>query len=167
MSSTFPVNSHRLDPYKNFKFRVKWDGREVAGISKVSAIKVSTEAIDWREGKDSSMVRKVPGRSKCEPVTLERGLSHDRQFIEWVRQVTNPGGTDDGGISLKAYRKPVTIDVHNLQGHKVMSITLNRAWPSEFQAVPELDANANAIAIQTLKLECEGFTLTDSEPQES
>ena len=158
---TFPGNTHRLDPYKNFKFRVKWDNRFVAGLSKMSALKRTTEAIEWREAGDpSSMVRKLPGRTKSEPLTLEAGLSQDRQFLDWAQQVSNPAG--DAAISLKNYRKEVTIEVLNEQGNPVLGFTLKRAWPSEFQAVPEMDANANAVAIQTLKLEYEGFAIDDA-----
>ncbi|MEL6347119.1 MAG: phage tail protein [Myxococcota bacterium] len=163
----FSVNSHRLDPYKNFKFRVKWDNRYVAGLSKMSAIKRTTEAIEWREAGGPSLVRKLPGRTKCEPVTLEVGLTHDTQFMDWADQVHNPEGDARG--SLLNYRKEVTIEVLNLQGKKVMAFTLHRAWPSEFQAIPEMDANANAVAIQMLKLEYEGFSVDEAttEPTET
>ena len=163
----FTVNTHRIDPYKNFKFRVKWDNRFVAGLSKMSAIKRTTEAIEWREAGGSSIVRKMPGRSKMEPITLEAGLTHDRQFLDWAQQLSSPNG--DAAMSLKNYRKEVTIQVLNMQGTPVMAFTLRRAWPSEFQAVPEMDANANAVAIQVLKLEYEGFALDEAvtEPSET
>jgi len=163
----FSVNTHRLDPYKNFKFRVKWDNVAVAGLSKMSAVKRSTEAIEWREAGGPSVVRKLPGRTKFEPVTLESGLTHDKQFMEWADLVNNPNG--DAAMSLKNYRKEVTIEVLNLQGTKVMAFTLHRAWVSEFQALPEMDANANAVAIQMIKIEYEGFSRDESvtEPAES
>ncbi len=163
----FTTNSHRIDPYKNFKFRVKWDNRFVAGLSKVSALKRSTETIEWREAGGPSIVRKLPGRTKFEPITLEAGLTHDTQFMEWANQVNHPGG--NGGTSLKSYRKEVILSILNLQGSEVMAFKLKRAWVSEFQAAPELDANANAVAIQSLKLEFEGFELDGSvkEPAES
>jgi phage tail-like protein len=163
----FNVNSHRLDPYKNFKFRVKWDNRFVAGLSKMSALKRTTEVIEWREAGGPSIVRKLPGRTKFEPITLEAGLTHDTQFMEWADQVNHPQG--DAAMSLVNYRKRVTIEVLNLQGTAVMAFTLERAWASEFQALPEMDANANAVAIQTLKLEFEGFALDDTptEPTET
>jgi phage tail-like protein len=161
------VNSHRLDPYKNFKFQVRFSpsATVVAGISKMSAIKKTTETIEWREAGDASLVRKMPGKHKCEAVTLEAGLTHDRTFLEWTNMVNSPDG--DASNSLLNYRREVSIDVLNMQGRPVMTITLHRAWPSEFQALPEMDANANAVAIQTLKLEYEGFTLEDKEPQET
>jgi phage tail-like protein len=161
----FPVNTHRLDPYKNFKFVIGWDGQPVAGLSKMSAIKRSTEVIEWREAGGPSIVRKLPGRTKFEPVTLERGLSHDRQLMEWADQVNSPQG--DAAMSLRNYRKNVTVEVHNLQGTTVMTFTLLRAWVAEFQALPEMDANANAVAIQTLKLEYEGFEFESTEPSET
>jgi phage tail-like protein len=153
----FSVNTHRLDPYKNFKFRVMWDNEYVAGLSKMSAIKRSTEVIEWREAGGPSVVRKLPGRTKFEPVTLESGLSHDKQLIAWADQINTPLG--DAAMSLKNYRKDVIVEVNNLQGTKVIAFKLHRAWVAEFQALPEMDANANAVAIQTLKFEYEGFTL--------
>ena len=163
----FSVNTHRIDPYANFKFRVKWDNQYVAGLSKMSAIKRSTETVEWREAGGESIVRKLPGRTKFEPVTLEAGLSHDQQLIEWANLVNSPRG--DGAVSLKVYRKEVTVEVLNLQAIAVMAFVLHRAWVSEFQVLPEMDANANAVAIQTLKFEYEGFTVapTPTEPVET
>ncbi|MBD9526961.1 MULTISPECIES: phage tail protein [Paracoccus] len=164
---TFNVNAHRIDPYKNFRFRVSWDGRIVAALSKMSAVKKATEAIEWRAAADAGIVRKMPGRTKFEPVTFEAGLTHDRQFLEWANQVNNPQG--EAANSLLNYRKSVRVEVLNMQGTPVMAFNLIRAWASEFQALPELDANANAVAIQTLKVEYETFALDESvvEPAES
>lgn len=163
----FTVNSHRRDPYKNFKFRVIWDNQPVAGLSKMSAVKRTTEVIEWREAGGASIIRKMPGRTKFEPITLESGLTHDRQFLAWADQVNNPQG--DAAMSLVNYRKEVIIEVLNMQGTPAMALKLSRAWVSEFQVLPEMDANANAVAIQTLKLEYEGFALDESvaEPSES
>jgi len=163
----FPVNTHRLDAYTNFTFGVKWDNQYVAGLSKMSAIKRTTEVIEWREAGGPSIVRKLPGRTKLEPITLESGLTHDIQFMAWADLVNSPRG--NAAMSLKNYRKEVTVEVRNLQGTPVMAFTLHRAWVAEFQAVPEMDANANAVAIQTLKLEYEGFAIDSAigEPAES
>jgi len=161
----FTANPQRRDPYKNFKFRVSWDGKFVASLSKMSAVKRTTEAIEWREAGGSSIVRKMPGRTKSEPVTLEHGLTHDTQFQDWALQVSNPAG--DAAISLKNYRKEVTIEVLNEQGAPAIRFTLHRAWASEFQASPEMDGNANAVAIQMLKLEYEGFEYESIEPTET
>jgi phage tail-like protein len=163
----FTVNSHRLDPYKNFKFRVIWDNQPVAGLSKMSAVKRITEVVEWREAGGPSIIRKMPGRSKFEPITLEAGLTHDTQFLAWANQLNNPQG--DAAMSLVNYRKEVTIEVLNMQGTAALAIKLRRAWASEFQMLPEMDANANAVAIQMLKLEYEGFAIDEavSEPAES
>lgn len=163
----FNVNAHRIDPYKNFRFHVVWDGQVVAALSKMSALKKTTEAVEWRAAGDSGIVRKMPGRTKVEPVTLERGLTHDKQFIDWANQVNNPDG--QAANSLLNYRKNVQIVVHNMQGAPVLAYSLMRAWVSEFQALPEMDANANAVAVETLKLEAEGFVLDEAvaEPAET
>jgi phage tail-like protein len=153
----FTVNSSRFDPYKNFKFRVRWDGRYVAGISKVGALKRSTEVVEHREGGDPSMSRKSPGRSKYEPVTLERGVTHDVDFEQWANKVWNFGETPGSEVSLADFRKDIVIDMFNEAGQIALSYRIFRCWVSEYQALPDLDANANAVAIQTLKLENEGW----------
>jgi len=163
----FNVNAHRIDPYKNFRFRVTWDGRTVAALSKMSAVKKMTEAIEWRAAADGGIVRKLPGRTKFEPITFEAGLTHDRQFLEWANQVNNPVG--EAANSLLQYRKTVRVEVLNMQGNPAMAFNLIRAWASEFQALPEMDANANAVAIQSLKIEYENFILDEAvtEPAET
>jgi phage tail-like protein len=153
----FTVNPRRFDPYKNFKFRVKWDGRYVAGISKVSALKRSTEVVEHREGGDPSTGRKSPGRTKYDAVTLERGVTHDIEFELWANKIWNFGSAAGSELSLADFRKDIIIDLFNEAGQKVISYNLFRCWVSEFQALPDLDANANAVAIQTLKLENEGW----------
>ena len=153
----FSVNASRFDPYKNFKFRVKWDGRYVAGISKVSALKRSTELVEHREGGNPSASNKSPGRTKYEAITLERGVTHDTEFEKWANKVWNFGSGLGSEVSLKDFRKDLTIDVYNEAGQKVLGYNVFRAWVSEYQALPDLDANANAVAIQTIKLENEGW----------
>ncbi|MBE2269395.1 MAG: phage tail protein [Anaerolinea sp.] len=153
----FSVNPSRFDPYKNFKFRVKWDGRYVAGISKVSALKRTTEVVEHREGGDPSSKRKSPGQSKYEAITLERGVTHDLEFENWANKVWNFGAGSGSEVSLQDFRKDIIIDVMNEAGQIVLSYKIFRCWVSEYQALPELDANANAVAIQTIKLENEGW----------
>jgi phage tail-like protein len=153
----FTVNATRFDPYKNFKFRVKWDGRYVAGVSKVGALKRSTELVEHREGGDPSTSRKSPGRTKYEAITLERGVTHDTEFEKWANKVWNFGAGAGAESSLADFRKDIIIDVFNEGGQKALSYKIYRCWVSEYQALPDLDANANAVAIQTIKLENEGF----------
>ncbi|MCR6492647.1 phage tail protein [Cellulomonas sp. P24] len=153
----FTVNATRFDPYKNFKFRVRWDGRYVAGVSKVGALKRTTEVVKHRHGGDPSSSRKSPGRSEFEAVTLERGVTHDVDFEQWANKVWNYGSGLGMETSLKDFRKDVVLEVYNEAGQLVISYKLYRCWVSEFQALPDLDANANAVAIQTIKLENEGW----------
>ena len=154
---TFSVNTSRFDPYKNFKFRVKWDGRFVAAVSKISALKRTTQVVTHREGGDPSSSRKSPGRTEYEAITLERGVTHDTEFEAWANKVWNFGGKDGGEASLKDFRKDIIIEVYNESGQKVLAYNVFRCWVSEFQALPDFDANANAIAIQHIKLENEGW----------
>jgi len=157
----FSVNASRFDPYKNFKFRVKLDGGYVAGFSKISALKRTTEVIEHREGGDPNSVRKSPGRFKYEPITLERGLTQDPAFQQWVSKVWDYANVASDQrareMPLKDFRKDLTIDVFNEAGQRALSYYVYRVWVSEYQALPELDGNANAVAIQTIKLENEGW----------
>ena len=153
----FSVNPQRFDPYKNFKFRVKWDGRYVAGVSKVGALKRSTDPVEHREGGDPSTTRKSPGRTKYEAITLERGVTHDTEFEKWANKVWNFGSGLGAEVSLKDFRKDIILEVYNEGGQLVLAYKIYRCWVSEFQALPDLDANANAVAIQSIKIENEGW----------
>lgn len=153
----FSVNAQRFDPYKNYKFRVKWDGRYVAGASKVSGLKRTTEVIRHREGGDPSSSRKSPGRSEFEAITIERGVTHDPEFEKWANKVWNFGSGLGAEVSLRDFRKDIILEVYNEAGQVVLAYLIHRCWVSEYQALPELDANANAVAIQQIKLENEGW----------
>lgn len=153
----FTVNTKRFDPYKNFKFRVKWDGKYVAGISKVSALKRTTKMVEHREGGDPSSSRKSPGRTEYEPITLERGVTHDVEFERWANKVWNYGSALGGEVSLKDFRKDIIIEMHNEAGQLVIAYKVYRCWVSEFVSQPDMDANAEAVAIQSIQLQNEGW----------
>ena len=165
----FSVNTHRFDPYKNLKFRIKWDGKYVAGVSKISALKRSTEVIEHREGGDPSSFRKSPGSTKFEPIILERGVTHDTEFEKWANKAWNFGSGLGAEVSLKDFRKDIIIELYNESGQLAIAYKIYRCWVSEFQALPDLDANSNAIAIQYIKLENEGWErdYEVTEPMES
>lgn len=153
----FTVNTQRFDPYKNFKFRVKWDGRYVAGASKVGNLTRTTEVVSHREGGDPSSSRKSPGRSEYNAITIERGVTHDVEFEQWANKVWNYGAGLGDEVSLQDFRKNITIELYNEAGQLVIAYNVYRCWVSEYVAMPELDANANAVAIQSIKLENEGW----------
>jgi phage tail-like protein len=153
----FTVNAQRLDPYKNFKFRVKWDGRYVLGVSKVSMLKRTTEVVKHRDGGDPSTTRKSPGRTEYEAITLDRGVTHDPEFEKWANKVWNYGAGLGSEVSLKDFRKDLILEVYNEAGQLAIAYKVFRCWVSEFQSLPDLDANANAVAIQHIKLENEGW----------
>lgn len=165
----FSVNPQRFDPYKNFKFRVKWDGKYVAGVSKVSGLKRTTEVVSHREGGDPSSSRKSPGRTEYEAITLERGVTHDLEFEKWASKVWNFKTSLGAETPLNTFRKNIILEVYNEAGQIVLSYTIYRCWVSEYQPLPELDANANAIAIQSIKIEHEGWERDGqvAEPNES
>lgn len=152
----FPVNAQRHDPYRTFKFQVLIDGKAVAGLRKMTALKKTTEAVSWRTAGDPTHERKLPGGTKYEPITLDQGLTHDPVFEKWANLVNNIDG--DGAMSLKAFRKSIVIQVMDLNGAVAISYKLHRAWVSEYQALPDFDAGAtNVVGIQHIKLEHEGW----------
>lgn len=153
----FTVNPQRFDPYKTFKFRVKWDGRYVAGIRRVRALRRHTEVVEHRAGGDASTARRSPGTTRYEPIVLERGVTHDPAFEQWANQVWRVGAGLGAEVSLRDFRKDVVIELYNEAGQLVLGYKVYRCWVSSFQALPELDANANAVAIQSITLEHEGW----------
>lgn len=163
----FVVNAHRVDPYKNFKFRVLWDGKPVLGVSKVSSLKRTTEVVKHRSGGENSYDHKSPGRTSYEAVTMERGITHDIEFEKWANMVHTFDG--DPAMDLAGYKKDLMLEVMNEKGQVALRYHLYRCWVSEFQALPDLDANANAVAIEHLKLELEGWQrdLSTTEPSEA
>jgi phage tail-like protein len=163
----FSVNTHRFDPYKNFKFRIKWDGRYVAGVSKVSTLKRSTEPVTHREGGDPSTSRVSPSTWSFEPITVDRGVTHDPEFENWANLIYHTDG--DAAISLKNFRKDIIIELLNEQGSVAKAYKVYRCWVSEYTAIPELDASGNAVAIESMVLQNEGWErdMDVSEPQET
>lgn len=162
----FTVNTHRFDPYKNFKFRLKWDGRYVAGVSKVGALKRTIEVVTHREGGDPSTPRNSPATTKFEAVTLERGLTHDEDFENWANLVHNVQG--DASMSLKDFRKDIQIELLNGAGQVAKLYNVYRCWVSEYQAMAELDANGNGVLFEMLTLQNEGWErdVSVTEPEE-
>ena len=161
----FAVAQQRFDPYKNFRFRVIWDGRYVAGVSKVSALKRTTDMVEHRHGGDPLTARKSPGRNKFEPITLQRGVTHDLAFLAWTSKVWNFGAGPGAEVSLKDFRKDISLEVYNEAGQLALKYNIYRCWVSEYQALSELDANASAVALESIKLENEGWDLDRDVPQ--
>ena len=167
MAKGFVTNAHRIDPYKNYKFRVIWEGRTVLGVSKVSALKRTTEVVKHREGGENSTDHKSPGRTTYEPVTMERGITHDLEFEAWANLVHPFNG--DPGMDLVNFKRSLSLEVMNEKGHVAKRYFLYNCWVSEYTAIPDLDANANAVAIETLKVELESWErdIDTKEPDES
>jgi phage tail-like protein len=163
----FTVNTTRFDPYKNFKFRIKWDGRYVAGVSKVSALKMSGDVVSHREGGSVSSARLSPSTWKFDPVTLERGVTQDLDFETWAALVNNVKG--DADMSLEHFRKDITLELLNEQGAVAKAYNIYRCWVSEYTALPELDANAHVVAIEKIVLQNEGWERDNAtvEPKET
>src|SRR5215472_17431752 len=151
----FVVNTYRFDPYKNMKFRIKWDGRYVAGVSKISALKRSTEVVSHREGGDFSTPRLSPSTWKWEPITIERGVTYDLEFEQWANYGYSNAG--DASISLARFRKDLKIELLTEQHVVAKAYNVFRAWVSEYQAMAELDANAHAILLEHVVIQCEGW----------
>lgn len=172
----FSVNTLRIDPYKNFRFQISFNGGTsvVAAVQKVSGLKKTTEVIDWREAGNSSVVRKMAGRTSYAPITCEAGLTHDPEFETWANLVNTYIGPAGAGVaandmSLANFRKELVLTLLNEQGTAVIAYKIHRVWVSEFQAMPDLDANGKAVAITSIKMEHEGFERDASvtEPKET
>jgi phage tail-like protein len=166
--ANFTVNPNRVDPYKNFKFRLKWDGKYVAGISTVSPLYRRTEVIDYREGGDPSTSHKSPGRTEYDPITLERGVTYDMAFEQWAAKVWNYGAALGSEVSLADFRKDIILELYNEAGQKVFAYDIYRCWVSEYQALPELDSNGAGVAISLIVLQNEGWErdVSVTEPKE-
>ncbi len=164
----FTTSADRFDPYKTYKFRLRLpDGDYIAGVSKCSGLKRSTEVVKHREGGDPSTSRKSPGQTEYEAITLERGVTHSKQFEQWANKVWNFGAGLGSEVSLKDFRKDLVLEIYNEAGQKAIAYNLYRCWPSEFTAFPDLDASASAVAIQSLKLENEGWERDQDSPEPS
>lgn len=164
----FPLNPQRLDPYKNFKFCLYFsDGgpNPVAGISKVTGLKRTTEVVEHREGGDPSTGRKSPGRSKYEAITFERGVTQDLDFETWANKVWALGALAGSEVSLQSFRRDLILELRNEAGQPVLKYKIYRCWVSEYQAMPDLDSNANAIALQHIKVENEGWERETAFPE--
>jgi phage tail-like protein len=163
----FLVNAHRLDPYKNYKFRVLLDNKPVMGVSKVGSLKRTTEVVKHRSGGENSIDHKSPGRTSYEGLSMERGVTHDLEFERWANLVHSIDG--DPAMDLAGYKKDLTLEVMNEKGQVALRYFLYRCWVSEFTALPDLDANANAVAIESVKIELEGWQRDEqtTEPDEA
>lgn len=159
----FTVNVQRHDPYKNYRFRVKWDGQYVVGVFNVSGLQRSIEVIEHRDGGDAG-VRRSPGRTLIHPIVLQRGRTHAGEFERWANLVS-PG---NGAIALKEYRKDIEIDFFNEADQLVLSFKAYRCWPSAYTALGPLDAKNTAVAVESLTLQCEAWERDQSvaEPKE-
>jgi phage tail-like protein len=166
MANGFVKNGLRIDPYKNFKFRVRWDGKTVLGVAKVGALKRTTQVVPYRSGGENSSDHKSPGRTTYDGLTLERGITHDLEFEAWADKVHPYAG--DTAMDLANYKKELTLEVLNEKGHVALRYFLHDCWVSEFTAVPALDANANAVAVEMMKIEMNGWERDKSttEPDE-
>ena len=153
----FTVNAHRSSPYKAYRFQIKWDGRIVAGVSKIGALERTTEVIPWRTGNDDPAPQKLPGRTHYAPVTLERGVTHDVAFERWANLIYAYGRGEGDQMSLANYRKDIVLNLMNEAGQLVISYRLYRCWVSEYTALPTLDGNAGGVAIESMTLETDGW----------
>jgi phage tail-like protein len=167
-AAQFTVNPYRFDPYKQFKFRVKWDGRDVAGITKVSGLHRETEVISARPGTDPSQIRKSPGKTSYQPIILERGRTHDTEFENWANLVYRYGAAPGTETSLRNFRKDILIELYNEAGQLVMAWRIYRCWPSKYSPLNEFNANNTQVAIESMVLEHEGWErdLSITEPVE-
>jgi phage tail-like protein len=123
----------------------------------VSGLRRTTEVIEHREGGDPSASRKSPGRTHYDPITLERGVTHDTAFETWANRAWHLGAAAGAETALADFRKDIIVDFFNEAGQKVLSYKVYRCWVSEYMALPDLDADSSAVAIEVIRLENEGW----------
>jgi phage tail-like protein len=149
------VRTGRADPYRSHRFKIKWDGHYVAGLTKMGALKRTTEMVEFREAGVNITSRKLPGKTSFAAVTLEAGITYNTAFEDWANLVND--FASHSITNLGEFRKNITLDLFNEAGVKALSYNLYNCWVSEYQAMPDLDAGANAVAIASIKLEYEWF----------
>ena len=155
MADSSVLNAHRKDPYKNYKFRILWDQKPVLGVSKIGSLKQTTEEIKHRAGGEAGVDHNLPDGASYEAITLERGITHDFEFGAWANKVQISEG--DPSTDLADFKSELTLEVMNEKGQVAIRYFLHACRVSEFTTLPDLDANTNAVAIETLKLEVEGW----------
>ena len=167
MATGFVKNAHRIDPYKTYKFRLVWDGKPVLGVNKCGPLKRTTTVVTHRSGGENGSDHKSPGRTQYDGVTLERGITHDLEFEKWANLVHPYAG--DVAMDLVNYKKELTLEVMNEKGHVALRYFLHGCWVSDFTAVPQLDGSANAVAIESMKIEMDGWErdVDTKEPDEA
>lgn len=153
----FTINPERFDPYKQFKFRVRWDNKLIAGIHSVSGLVRRTGVIEHREGNSPSTTRKSPDKTVYEPITLVRGRTHDTEFEDWANRVWALGATPGKETALKNFRKNIVIELLNEAGQLVLAFNVYRCWPSEYMALGPMDANEACVALESIILQHEGW----------
>jgi phage tail-like protein len=169
-AAPFSVNPHRVDPYKNFKFRVKWDNQYITGVSTVSPLKRTTEVLMHREGGDPNVSRPMPAKTTFAPIILERGRTHDTAFEDWANLVWSPGQSNGTELSLKNFRKDILVELQNEAGSVALVFRGHHCWPSDYVSLGELKSTGgSSIATESLTVQCEAWDrdTTVVEPQEN
>lgn len=153
----FPTNPSRVDPYKNFNFRVKWDGQYIPAVTRVSGLLRTTSVIENREGGELTTSNKSAGLTQFEPITIERGLTDDPAFEQWANLVWQHGAAFGAESSLNEFRKNIYIELYNEAGQLVRAYKVYRCWPSEYRPFSQLDANQAEVLIESITLQNEGW----------
>jgi phage tail-like protein len=159
----FTKNPQRLTPYANFRFQILFDTDVVAGVSKVGGLSRTTQVIKHREGADPRAIHLAPGQTEYGPLTFERGVSYDKAFDQWANKTFDyqnsigPAPTTPN-TSLLDFRKTITINIYNEAGQKVLAYIVYNCWVSEFHAMSELDGSGNALVIESITVQNEGWT---------
>jgi phage tail-like protein len=148
-----------VNPYLTYNFRVKWDGRYVAAVTHVSGLTRKTEVVSFRAGGQPQSTLKIPGQEDYAPVRLERGITTDAAFEDWARTMWSHPNTSALGseVALADFRREMQIEAHNQAGELVLRYLLHNCWASEYTALPELDSEANTVALASMTIEHEGW----------
>lgn len=139
----------RIDPYRNFRFRVEVEGLQQAGFSEVSGFDASIDVIEYREGDMTTTPRKLPGLTKYSNITLKWGVTDSMEMYEWLQECV------EGTIT----RKTVTIIAIDEEGEDVATWQVMEAWPVKYTA-PDFNATGSEVGIELLEMAHEGMTRT-------
>lgn len=134
-----------IDPWLIFNFLVEIDGITRAAFQECSGFDSTIDVIEHREGGENTTLRKLPGMTKYSNITLKRGITDDTELYDWHRK------TVLGDIE----RKNGSIVLLDRKGEEVARWNFVRAWPTKWDG-PDLNAEGNDIAIETLEMAHEG-----------
>jgi phage tail-like protein len=136
----------RVDPYRNYNFKLEIDGISRAGFRECSGLDATSDPIEYREGNEKVFTpRKLPGQTKYSNISLKYGITDDHSLWDWRKK------TIDG----KTERKNGSIVLMNEDGEEKIRWNFVNGWASKWTGI-SFNATANEVGIETLEIAHEG-----------